>query len=90
MCDSIKSKYDRNRVAADTLAWKDLPLGVRTAVVSVLFRFGLNGPPKFFANVASNDFKSAVSELRNLFVVCNAVIFVQNLEKLHSQKPHTP
>ena len=45
-----------------------LPRGIRTAIVSVWFQFGLPKKyPKFWGHVTRNEWEKAVNELRNFY-----------------------
>ena len=63
----VRSRYDQNKKAG-AKKFDSLPSGIRTAIVSVWFQFGLPPAyPKFWGHVTKNEWEKAVNELRNFY-----------------------
>ena len=64
---SVQSRYDQDKKAG-AKKFDSLPRGIRTAIVSVWFQFGLPPKyPKFWGHVTRNEWEKAVNELRNFY-----------------------
>ncbi|XP_067056552.1 uncharacterized protein [Acropora muricata] len=64
---SVQGRYDQGKKAG-AKKFDSLPRGIRTAIVSVWFQFGLPPKyPKFWGHVTTNEWEKAVNELRNFY-----------------------
>ena len=63
----VEQRYNQNR-QSETMPFRSLPRGIRTAIADVWFQFGLpEAYPNFWRFVTKNDWKKAVKELRNFY-----------------------
>lgn len=64
---SVQSRYDQDKKAG-AKKFDSLPRGIRTAILSVWFQFGLPPTyPKFWGHVTRNEWEKAVNELKNFY-----------------------
>ena len=67
VASSVEQRYNQNR-GPNTMSFRSLPRGIRTAIVDVWFQFGLPGNYSTFWNfVVRNNWMGAVTELRNFY-----------------------
>ena len=68
VASQVRQRYEQERILSTT-SFDALPRGIRTAVADVWFQFG-NLPqstPNFWSHVISNDWDSAIRELRDFY-----------------------
>lgn len=64
---SVQNRYDQDKKAG-AKKFDSLPRGIRTAIFSVWFQFGLPRKyPKFWGHVTRNEWEKAVNELRKFY-----------------------